>query len=102
MLGHDKVDLLKMDIEGNEFDVYGTFKESWKNLPMQMVVELHYQVDYSANLAKSTATSPAEMALLLLHLASLGYAPVYRDDNYYGVPGCCTDLTLLLVEEPSP
>ena len=48
MLGHDSVSLLKMDIEGYEFEVlYSLFlrDDPWvyARLPHQIAIELHYQ-----------------------------------------------------------
>jgi hypothetical protein len=46
---------------------------------------------------------PAQMGVLLAHMAALGYGVVGRDDNAQTLDvGCCTELTLLRVERPGP
>jgi hypothetical protein len=40
-LGHTTVELLKMDIEGYEWDVYNSFQPSNQDLPFQISTELH-------------------------------------------------------------
>jgi hypothetical protein len=39
------------------------------------------------------------MALLFYHLATLGYGIVSREDNMWGLKGCCSEFTFLLVEQ---
>jgi len=66
------------------------------------VVEMHL---YRGNpipgfpLSPSAPHSTAQMALLLSHIASLGYGIAARDDNTQTQDvGCCTELTFLRVE----
>jgi hypothetical protein len=92
-LGHNQVDLLKMDIEGFEWPIF----DSWPELtgvstsdfvyPMQITVEIHYQTRFLS------LKSPEDIVRLQAHLLRLGYAVMVRDDNPYCVE--CTELTLI-------
>jgi hypothetical protein len=109
-LGHSRVTLLKIDIEGYEFDVLGaTTTENKHALPAMIAMEMHYNdlyfgTDSWLNIEeKSTLYWPghgkvslAELSLFMFHLGNLGYAVVSRDDN----PVCehCSEFTLLRVE----
>eukprot|EP00197_Chlamydomonas_leiostraca_P013162 CAMPEP_0202873366 /NCGR_PEP_ID=MMETSP1391-20130828/23140_1 /ASSEMBLY_ACC=CAM_ASM_000867 /TAXON_ID=1034604 /ORGANISM="Chlamydomonas leiostraca, Strain SAG 11-49" /LENGTH=267 /DNA_ID=CAMNT_0049554577 /DNA_START=133 /DNA_END=936 /DNA_ORIENTATION=- len=111
-LGHTRVDLMKVDIEGFEFDVLGALGERDALLPGQLAVELHYYnvyvgtpsaenaADFSNLLWPYHMVSLQELSLFVGHLANLGYAIVHREDN----PGCdhCTELTLVRVEQGAP
>jgi hypothetical protein len=44
------------------------------------------------------AWSSSHMSLTFLHLANLGYAPIFREDNPWGNLGCCSEFTFLRVE----
>ncbi|KAL4855480.1 Initiation-specific alpha-1 [Chlorella vulgaris] len=94
MLGHSKVDLLKMDIEGFEYEVMsGLDLKTSCAFPMQISMEVHY---HSLYLFTSFHNKPqywdnmvwtmhqlslAELAVFFQHIANLGYAIVSRDDN---------------------
>ncbi|KAI3432632.1 hypothetical protein D9Q98_004178 [Chlorella vulgaris] len=113
MLGHSKVDLLKMDIEGFEYEVMsGLDLKSSCAFPMQISMEVHY---HSLYLFTSFHNKPqywdnmvwtmhqlslAELAVFFQHIANLGYAIVSRDDNPLG-RGCCSEFTFLRVEWPA-
>jgi hypothetical protein len=92
-LGHSYVDLLKLDIEGFEFDVLGDFSETHMKLPRQIAVETHYNLPTNR---QQTVSSVADMSLFALHLANLGYGIVGLEPN----KGChfCAEFGLLLVE----
>lgn len=103
--GHVQIDILKIDIEGAEYDVLSQWDLSMQNLPMQIAIEIHYLGIYwgtKAYMNENDEThllwpphepSLSELALFLMHLANLGYGIVSREDN----PSCmhCTELTLL-------
>jgi Methyltransferase domain len=111
-LGHSAITLLKIDIEGYEFDVLGAYtksKESTHALPAMIAMEMHYDDLYFGTNAwlnsKENGTlywpghgeaSLVELSLFMFHLGNLGYAVVSRDDN--PVCGHCSELTLLRVE----
>lgn len=40
--GHDEITLLKIDIEGGEYDVLPTMRIGSRHVPMQIAVELHF------------------------------------------------------------
>jgi Methyltransferase domain len=106
-LGYARLDLLKIDIEGAEFDVIGRWNHHDDSLPEQISMELHYKDVYFGTSAFRNASDMsnliwplhelrlAELTLFMSHLASAGYGIVSREDN----PSCphCTELTLLRV-----
>lgn len=108
LLGHSHLTLLKIDIEGAEYDVLGDFKRFYP-LPKMISMEIHYRALYSGTTSYQNASdwdnlfwplhdlSTAEMALFMSHMANLGYGIISREDN----PGCphCSELTLVNVKE---
>lgn len=109
MLNHTRVDLLKIDIEGWEFDVLSGFKPSC-SLPLQIAMEVHF----SSNILYDTCldstnfqnlywalhdVSLGELALFFFHLADLGYGVVSREDNIPWGVSCCAEFTLVRVEK---
>lgn len=105
-LGHSFVSLLKIDIEGFEYDVVSHWESPTTRLPHQIAMEIHYRDIYSGSKFFKTddftqllwprhEVTLAELALFVGHLSSLGYGIVAREDN----PLCqyCTELTLLRV-----
>lgn len=44
--------------------------------------------------------TPSQLALLMMHMASLGYGIVGQEDNIWGEAGCCAEWTFLHVERP--
>lgn len=109
LAGADTVDLLKIDIEGFEFDVLGApyDPELRGDLPLQIIMEVHnehiylmtpfYQTDGLDNLLwpKAKLVTVPELALFFMHLANLGYAVAFQEKN----PGCghCSEFVLLRV-----
>jgi hypothetical protein len=104
MLGHKRIDLFKMDIEGYEWPLF----ESWPTLtdtnqvadmvlPMQILVEVHYKTqmkDLRPPGPKGTDYKSAQdIVKLQERLLKTGYAVAVRDDNR----SCkhCTELTLV-------
>lgn len=108
-LGHSKIDLLKMDIEGWEIPIFYSWpeldhtKDSSQKiiLPMQILVEIHYRV-WSDGLHRGGGNSdflnPIEIVELQTHFLRMGYAVIFRQDN----PAClvCTELTLMRIHCP--
>jgi len=98
--GHKQIDLLKMDIEGYEFDVFDSLLSSagLMSAPMQILVEVHYRSQMGfpgANVNGVEVDWKHEFDLFNLssYLLKAGYIVANRDDNIY----CkhCTELTLL-------
>lgn len=109
-LGHTRIDLLKVDIEGWEWPLF----ESWPLLvdpaadktllPMQVLVEIHYRTQFAALRPPGTNhrhdfKSAVDMANLHDRLLRMGYVAVVRDDNRF----CrhCTELTLVRIRCPA-
>lgn len=101
-LGHTRLDLLKIDIEGYEWPIF----ESWPELsdleasrqvalPMQVLVEVHYQTAMHDLWPQKGVPFKTVVDLVNLqeHLLKMGYVVAVRDDNEQ----CkhCTELTLL-------
>jgi hypothetical protein len=105
--GHKRLDLLKIDIEGYEYDVFSSWKIDSINFPMQISMELHYKDIYFGTPSFNNSTdlsnlfwpkhqiTLSELSLFMLHLSNMGYAIVSREDNKY----CshCSEVTLLKV-----
>ena len=100
-LGHSRLDLLKMDIEGFEWPILESWSEPdsagpWPNaLPMQILVEVHYRTqmkDLASDHLKDFKVA-SDMVRLSSKLNQLGYFTAVNDNN----PFCphCTELTLL-------
>jgi FkbM family methyltransferase len=104
-LGIDEISLLKMDIEGFEYDVMSSWQKT-DPLPFQVSFELHHfgvyaktsQNPESSNVMwKDRDVTLAELALFMSHLADLRYAVVSKEDNL-DCPHCC-EFTLIRVEQ---
>ena len=101
MLGHRRVDILKMYIEGYEWPIllqwYTTFdvRAPSLHLPMQILVEIHYKTQMNALATSRTSDFkfPTDMITLKKHLTDMGYFSTVYDLN----PQCrhCLELTLL-------
>ena len=108
-LEHNRLDLLKIDIEGFEWPLF----ESWPELadrasdemilPMQILVEVHYQTQFPQ--LRTPRVGPRmdfrfgrDTVNLQAHLLRMGYIVVERDDNRF----CphCTELTLVRTRCP--
>lgn len=106
-LGISRLDLLIVNIEGAEYDVFSEWTLSSPRLPRQVSMELHYDDMYvgtpglerrddASNLVSPLHTmSLADMALFMSHLAGAGYGIVSRENNDR-VPHA-TELTLVRV-----
>ncbi|KAL7579073.1 hypothetical protein ACA910_019110 [Epithemia clementina (nom. ined.)] len=105
-LGHDRIDLLKVDIEGYELNMFHSwpiladFQASEQILlPMQIAVEIHYVTQFKdLHGGLDPFKTATELLELQTHLMRMGYIVTVRDDN----PKCphCTELTLLRVRCP--
>lgn len=116
MTGHSQVDMLKMDIEGFEYESLTglRFKDSCR-FPAQIAIELHWTALYQMTaflrdrhswqhmIWPMHDLSLAELAVFFEYLAELGYAVVSREDNPLSLPGtgCCSEFTLVRVEQPA-
>ena len=87
-MGHERVDLLKMDIEGFEYTVFQNWLPSHSNLPYQLVFELHLNF-----------LTSQEAVMMLNNLFVMGYRVVSRDDNLSYWEG--TELTLVRTRCPT-
>jgi len=106
-LNHTQIDLFKMDIEGYEFPLFNSWpiltdiKSPSTVLPMQVLVEVHYQTQMTelATDKRADWKFPTDMINLEEHFLKMGYAVVIRDDN----KACkhCTELTLVRIKCPS-
>jgi len=86
-MGHERVDLLKMDIEGFEYTVFQNWLPSHGNLPYQLVFELHLNF-----------LTSQEAVMMLNNLFVMGYRVANRDDNVWYWEG--TELTLVRTRCP--
>lgn len=99
---HSQVDLLKMDIEGGEFDVFSGWSESDAKLPLQVSFELHYADLFAMKAGVGSwgreKLSSLHLTILFAHITNLGYAIVFKEDN----PGCqhCSEFTILRIQLP--
>lgn len=89
-LGHSRVDLLKMDIEGFEYRVVESlYKDVLRGapgaeqlMPLQISLEVHTQTHFSVlPWARAPGLSAAELDALWVPLTDLGYVVVSREDN---------------------
>ena len=82
-LGHANVDLLKLDIEGYEWDVFDAMIRSSAPLPFQIATELHLTAFWdSARLWwAGRRLTAGEVALWARRFFDLGYRVVKRSDN---------------------
>jgi len=105
--GHHSISLLKIDIEGSEYDVLSDWKHDSPYLPMQIAMELHYDGIYDGTpsflntedwgnlLWPMHKPALSELSLFLSHIANMGYGIVSREDN--AICPHCSELTLLRV-----
>lgn len=120
-LGHDRLDLLKMDMEGFEINLLNSW---WTNLkvgkptnvyPNQILMELHYRayptmfkllaspllLEYEEDHKQMVKTfefaTAVDFVTLAKTLLEMGYVVVARDDN----PMCkhCTELVMVRIAE---
>ena len=114
-LGVNEITLLKIDIEGYEFDEIAGWSVTDLSLPEQISIEVHhsqviyhggansshYKVqDFSNLLWPVHHLSLSDLALFFGHFGRLGYAIVSREDNPIGT--CCSEFLLLKVADWKP
>jgi hypothetical protein len=105
--GHHSVHLLKIDIEGSEYDVLSDWKHDSPYLPKQIAMELHHdgiyygtpsflnKEDWGNLLWPMHRPSLSELSLFPSHIANMGYGIVSREDN--AISHHCSELTFLRV-----
>lgn len=73
----------------------------------QIGVEFHFQLAHAVAMNQvwqtglgfpTGAWTSSHMSLAFLHMANLGYAPIFREDNPWENLGCCAEFTFLKVE----
>lgn len=94
---HRVLDVFKVDIEGYEPGLLAELRHDTP-LPRQVVIEIHMLPNATVRLANTAPRTPAQLAVLMMHMASLGYGVVGQEDNIWGYPGCCAEWTFLHVE----
>jgi len=108
-LGHSRIDLFKMDIEGFEWDLLDSWPELGQPeanqllLPHQLLVEFHYWTQFAELRPLSTGVAydfktPIDFVEMNRHLARMGYAVVHKKD---GKVKHCAELTIMRVQCPS-
>jgi Methyltransferase domain len=109
-LGHDRVDLLKVDIEGHEWPLVQSWWDQYQEehntsnagngskhkavaLPHQIVMEVHFG-------RKKETYSPEDIVLFHEKLLRMGYIIVERDNNLMCKRRDCTEISLLRARCP--
>jgi len=104
-LGHNRIDLLKIDIEGWEWPLLNSWPLLMEEdlsrqmaLPMQILMEVHYRTQFAALRPPGVRVRDdfkfaKDFVDLQARLLQMGYVVVERDDN--GACRHCTELTLL-------
>lgn len=106
-LGHKHVDLLKIDIDGYEYEVAGEWEPENTVLPNEIGMEVHIMVKakpsarpwlktWLGQLPRNVAHTVPALGLFFLHLANLGYG-IYSQDTNTGAPECCSEFSLLRI-----
>jgi hypothetical protein len=120
-LGHTIVDILKIDVDGYEYDVVGDWGREYAAaaaedrssnnsklvLPEEIAMEVHMMIKpkpsarpwlktWLAKLPKDIPHALPGMGLFFMSLAELGYG-VYMMDINTGAPECCSEFSLLRV-----
>lgn len=109
LTGFQTLDLLKMDIEGYEYDVVSSWGSASNFLPKQLSVEVHYRDLYYGTPAWKDASRKdmfswpgiseiglAQLSLFFGHLAGLGYGIVAQEVNELSEH--CSEFTMILVD----
>lgn len=106
-LGHAHLSLLKIDVEGAEYDVLSAWAVDAPGLPQQIAMELHYDYIYYGmpSFRNSNDVSNllwplhkmrlTDLALFMSHLAGAGYGIVSREDNEFHPH--CSEISLVRV-----
>jgi len=82
-LGHTKVDLLKFDIEGSEWELLEHILQHPENAPRQLVFELHTQGAAPTWVPRDTVAGKNRVAVneLFLRLHDFGYRVLFKQVN---------------------
>eukprot|EP00890_Picochlorum_soloecismus_P003932 jgi/Picsp_1/453/NSC_00451-R1_protein len=105
-----KITLLKIDIEGYEFDEMAAWRAEDLTLPEQISIEMHHSqvmyaggssfnkpMDFSNLLWPLHNMSQSDLSLFFSHLSRLGYGIASREDNPIG--SCCSEFLLLKIAD---
>lgn len=108
MLGHDTVDVLKMDVEGWEIPIIRSWADTpGTKFPRQILLELHWRTQflqvpvpnedrsYRDNLVE--VLTPRETVDFCRLLLEMGYVTAQKDDN--AKCAHCSELTLINVKD---
>ena len=94
-LGHHRIDLLKMDIEGSEFATLPMLAElPAHRRPKQIAVEIHAFGTGHRWAGKRSVPTLKKTLALMLQMHELGYRLVTREDNY--LAPCCSEFLYVL------
>jgi hypothetical protein len=116
-LGVEKINLLKIDIEGYELDEISGWSITDRSLPEMISIEVHHsQVVYHGGSSEETShykvqdfsnllwpvqhLDLSDLALFFGHIGRLGYAIASREDNPEG--NCCSEFLLLRIADWVP
>jgi len=90
-----KVDLLKIDVEGYEFNFFDTLKSSVrKHLPKQILVETHFATNFPNQQFKEKEGNFLPIVIdFYTSLMDLGYQIAIREKNIYSA--CCAEYVLI-------
>lgn len=102
-LNHTRIDLLKIDIEGSEWEVLETEILSGRSpLPRQILFELHTEGSNPRFVPPETVVGKDRSAVnnLFLRLFDIGYRVIGKQLN--SGDGSCADFGLVLVDEVEP
>jgi hypothetical protein len=122
-LGHTRIDILKIDIDGYEYQVVGDWGVEYAAaaaaadrssssgslvLPDEIAIEVHMMIrpqpsarpwlkTWLTKLPKDIPHALPGMGLFFLSLAELGYG-VYSMEINEGAPECCSEFSLLRIQ----
>eukprot|EP00878_Enallax_costatus_P012503 GHUV01013058.1.p1 GENE.GHUV01013058.1~~GHUV01013058.1.p1 ORF type:complete len:623 (+),score=48.64 GHUV01013058.1:389-2257(+) len=102
VLNHSRgIDAMKIDVKGADAQVLAQLKANGP-LPRQVAVTLHNQPPKGqhTDLPADTGRSVAQLAVMFMHLANLGYGITNRRDNTEGHCDGCAGFSWLQVEHP--
>lgn len=92
-LGHKKIDILKIDVEGAEYPAIPRLAGlTYEQLPVQVAVEIHPWPQMPGN--QRSVTKLRETLELMLQLHRMGYRLASRDD--YPPAPCCSQFLFVL------
>jgi hypothetical protein len=104
-LGHDHIDLFKIDVEGYEWPILQSWPEiaqdegksdnGYWSLPHQIMVEIHNLADVPT----MTFYTPTETVAFLEMLLRMGYVVIRRDNNLECA--WCAEFTLMRIRCPT-